>query len=419
MNKEKLLDYLIEQGTIDIGCVEQEMQLKDIEAYIKEHHKDKIFRGNDGRWHTNFRDESRKSGRVSIAYTKREKLIKRLYFLYTGEDPDKKDELTLETLLPEFEQYKRASVEEETIQRMHRDWNRVYSKSKLIKIPLTDLKVTDIDEFLSPLTKQMMVKDYNNTAGILKQMLDYAEKKEYITRNLYKYRNVNRKKLRKPKEKDADSQVFYDDEVAEIERLALADFQDAGRKVYRLAPLAVLFAFQTGVRGGELTGLMHEDIKDGKIYINRVVRRENGTITTTKSECSRRGVVLTSRALQIIDMVNSFKKERNIPLAGFLFSEYDRPLSKRTVESYYTKYCDILNTEHKSCHCARKTYATALFEAGVNIKIIMEQMGHEDAKTTYKSYIHDRTQDEQKKNLLENALDYQCNQSVIKISSVS
>ena len=46
-------------------------------------------------------------------------------------------------------------------------------------------------------------------------------------------------------------------------------------------------------------------------------------------------------------------------------------------------------------------------------------MGHEDAKTTYKSYIHDRTQDEQKKNLLENALDYQCNQSVIKISSVS
>ena len=57
-----------------------------------------------------------------------------------------------------------------------------------------------------------------------------------------------------PKKADKD-QVFSDKEIHTFSSNAWEDFENPGRKVYRLAPLAALFTFYTGLRVGELTGL--------------------------------------------------------------------------------------------------------------------------------------------------------------------
>lgn len=39
-------------------------------------------------------------------------------------------------------------------------------------------------------------------------------------------------------------------------------------------------------------------------------------------------------------------------------------------------------------HTLRHTYATRCFEAGVDVKVVSEQLGHKDVKTTYDIYVH-------------------------------
>lgn len=52
-----------------------------------------------------------------------------------------------------------------------------------------------------------------------------------------------------------------------------------------------------------------------------------------------------------------------------------------------------------SCHNLRHTFATRLCEAGVNIKVIQEIMGHSDITTTLDIYT-DATSDFKKKEML-------------------
>lgn len=47
---------------------------------------------------------------------------------------------------------------------------------------------------------------------------------------------------------------------------------------------------------------------------------------------------------------------------------------------------EVVILPHFSCHILRHTFATRLIEAGVNIKVIQEILGHADIKTTMNIY---------------------------------
>ena len=70
-------------------------------------------------------------------------------------------------------------------------------------------------------------------------------------------------------------------------------------------------------------------------------------------------------------------------------------LPSRIVEEYFAKYCIAIGTPQKSTHCARKTYVSALIDAGININTVKNIVGHEDARTTLGNYTFDRLHAEQ------------------------
>ena len=200
-------------------------------------------------------------------------------------------------------------------------------------------------------------------------------------------------------------QVFTPEEICQFEALAIEDFYEAGRKIYRLAPLAALFAFYTGLRVGELTGLRHEDITETDIYIRRFVRREDHKIMDrTKTRAGIRQVPLPDAGKRILEMVAQFKNTMNPE--GFVFSEYDRPLPSRIVEEYFQRYCERIGTAHKSTHCARKTYVSALIDSNVNINTVRKAVGHADERTTYRSYVFDRSTPAEQRNQFNEALNF-------------
>ena len=232
-------------------------------------------------------------------------------------------------------------------------------------VSLTDLTDLMIENWLlsilhiQPLTKTC----YHNMVGIIKGELEYAARRRLITRSPYETVNLDlHNLLRVPEDKPDEKQVFAPEEVLEFESLALEDFNEAGRKVYRLAPLAALFAFYCGTRVGELTGLMHTDVTDKEIHIRRFVRREDHqVIERAKTKSGIRTIPLTAKGREILSLVDQYKQENGIPRNGFVFSEYDRPLPSRIVEEYFMKYCTKIRTPHKSTHTVLERLTSPLW----------------------------------------------------------
>ncbi len=101
---------------------------------------------------------------------------------------------------------------------------------------------------------------------IIRQMLDYAVELEIVDDNLFRKVKIDSKRMfRKVHKKKDSTQVYAKDEQIRIFQEAWNDFRNSRRLVYRLAPLAVMFQFLTGLRIGELCAVKFEDVENGKL----------------------------------------------------------------------------------------------------------------------------------------------------------
>ena len=64
------------------------------------------------------------------------------------------------------------------------------------------------------------------------------------------------------------------------------------------------------------------------------------------------------------------------------------PIAPRTFEQTLELMCRAAGIRKVGVHALRHTYATRLFEKGVDIKVISELLGHSSTEITYKVYIH-------------------------------
>lgn len=173
----------------------------------------------------------------------------------------------------------------------------------------------------------------------------------------------------------------------------------------KLAPLAIMFQFQTGIRIGELCVVRYEDLSDSEIYINRMYRYEEKEIVEyTKGHNEGRFVTLTAEAKRLIETARAYQQLRGMSDSGYIFSVNEEPLSYYAIQKLYAKYCEEIGTIAKSSHKSRKTYISALIDGGVNINTIRDMVGHADEHTTLRSYCYDRRSKTERAELIEKAL---------------
>ena len=82
------------------------------------------------------------------------------------------------------------------------------------------------------------------------------------------------------------------------------------------------------------------------------------------------------------------------------------PALYSSVRKAYYAYCDKLGIPRKSTHKARKTFISALFDAGFNLNTIRQIAGHVDEKTTLNNYIYDRSPKSERAERMEGALSF-------------
>lgn len=409
ISAEELLSYCIKSGIVNVDDVRNQMTKKLKETILK-HHKHKIWQGKDGRYRTHIDDSTAKSGRRLIVKTREEGLLAYLAEFYgITENSDSKNAITLERLYPDWKSYKEIhTTAKNYIRRIHNDWEKYYADSEIVKKPLTSLTKLQLDEWAHKLIQDnsMTKKQYYNATIIMRQSLDYAVALGIITENPFSAVHIDGKRMfRREKKKPDHTQVFLKNEIPVITSLAWKDFTENKRLKYRLAPLAVLFQFQTGLRLGELVTVRYDDLeRNDSIHIQRMYRYEtHEVIEHTKSEYGDRTVYLTEQAKKYIRIAQEFQQSHGIT-GRYIFSLTDQPLCPRSVERLYNKYCDYMGIIHKSSHKTRKTYISALIDGKVNINTIREMVGHADERTTFNNYCFDRSTEDEKKSLIENAL---------------
>ena len=400
------LQYRKSDGSIDLDGV-REMMVDIERKKILDDHPFSISQGNDGRWRTRIVDETAKTGRRQLAKATREKLEDALIEHYLRTDERLiRIRMTLRELYPKWLKYKALHNAETYIPRIESEWNRFYENSSIVDKPIRELKKLELDEWAHSLIRKhdMTKTQYYNMSLIMRQCLDYAVDLEIIDVNQFRKVNVDgRRMFRKVRKKKDSTQVYSKDEVIILFQKAWNDFEFSTRLVYRLAPLALMFQFFTGVRIGELCALKFTDIENGILSVSRMLQKDTDKVVEHTKSHEDREVLLTDAALELIEVSRAYQEEHG-GKGEYIFSMTEEALSYAETNILLKKYCKRLDILYRSSHKSRKTFISSLIDAGININTIRSYVGHADERTTYGSYCFDRTPDTEKKMLLERAL---------------
>ena len=176
----------------------------------------------------------------------------------------------------------------------------------------------------------------------------------------------------------------------------------------------------TGMRVGEVTGLRWCDIdlENGVIDINHTLvyyyhRHEvelNGcyfNVNTPKTKASNRKIPMIESVKEAFLMEKANQEKTGIKCSAvidgysdFIFvncngkTQHQGTLNKairRIIRDCNDEV--LLNDEnatvllpHFSCHSLRHTFSTRMCEAGINVKVIQDTLGHQDISTTMNIY---------------------------------
>lgn len=411
-NKEELLKFILESGTIDLAYVQEQMAMQKRKEILQGHKYSIWYSESEEAWYTTVPDYTKKTGRKNIKRKKRDDLEKSIVDHYISqEDIDKKEVITLEKLFYKFMKHKMNEVGSSTIKRMKADWERFYvSEKNFIKMPIHTITKIDVDDFFSTVITKHSIKKkaFYNMCGILKQMFEYAVDAELLEKSPYRIK-VNKKKLVTDK-KDSTKEVYKPNEI----ELLMEEMERRLRNnPSNTAPLAVLLDFELGTRKGEILALSPDDIVGDKIHIHRQVVEEFDVsdldnikslgyflVDYTKSTDGDRWLPLTQRAKEIIARVLDINKKYGYSCNGLLFSRKGTLLSPDTIDAQIKRGCEYIGIPVKTMHKIRKTYASTLLHNGVNVSIVKDMLGHADENTTLKHYIFNTEEESETDNIV-------------------
>ena len=155
----------------------------------------------------------------------------------------------------------------------------------------------------------------------------------------------------------------------------------------------------TGLRMGEALALQWSDInwKKSTVSITKnLIRVKNRSgkgkkyklivQEKPKTEKSKRIVPLNKAALAALE---DLKTAPGYKPDGFIIhNKNGGAVLPRTLEETLENMCAAVGIRKVGVHALRHTYATRLFEKGIDIKIISELLGHSSTEITYRIYVH-------------------------------
>lgn len=187
---------------------------------------------------------------------------------------------------------------------------------------------------------------------------------------------------------------FSDDELVLMKSEMARTTDSTGCLVYPYADIYVLM-LNTGCRLGEALALNKKDInlknKTMRITKNVIqVKKDEGGYELViqnepKTYSGNRVISLNEGALGAINRLLKLFPDTEMLAINKNGSRVSPQNAEKTL-SQILKMCGI-DPDGRKCHALRHTFATKLFEQGVDIKIVSSILGHSSVKITYDIYV--------------------------------
>lgn len=377
-------------------------------------HTHEIFQAG-GYWMTYIPDPSRPEKRKRVKRKNKKDLENYLFQYYA------KGSVTFASLYPEFMEYKTALVASTTIKEYVLAYNKFYKGDEITEWNLKTLTTPDLEKWLAGKVKEaggMDTKQYQKMYCVLSELLKYAYRKRYIDDNPLLRVNTKRLGITKFQRKNSASEVFNLDEIPAVLERAEEDLKHYPKNP---APLGIKFAFQTGLRVGELLALKWTDIdiENRILKVQRFERNAPGIsddytkvgkvkhiiVEDTKGTFGSRVVTLTDEAVETLKRLKDFQEQFEISSEWVLARKRDK-LHYEAIYRRIIRYCREAGISERGSHKIRKTFISALRDGGMSFEKIAELVGHKRIATTMASYSYDLKPDAANLEIMNSALSF-------------
>ena len=320
--------------------------------------------------------------------------------------------LTVNDVFDTWRQLKRG-LKDNTFQNYQYMYN-MFVRPNLGKQRVSSLKKSDVKRFYNMLADErcLQASTIDSVHTVLHQVLDMAVDDAYIRVN--PSNNV----LKELKQ----SHIFETEKrrgLTKAEQELLLSFLQRNHTYSHWYPIIAVMV-GSGLRVGEVTGLRWCDIdlEEGIIDVNhtlvyydhRVTDGKKGcyfNINTPKTKAGTRQVPMLDFVREAFIMEREYQEALDIRCtitidgySDFIFvNRYGHTQHQATLNKAIRRIIRDCNDEvllkeeknpvllpHFSCHSLRHTFTTRMCEAGVNVKVIQDALGHADISTTLNIY---------------------------------
>lgn len=263
------------------------------------------------------------------------------------------------------------------------------------RVELEDIDATHIQSFVDFLStpearvsgdKGLSPASVKRYSTVFSSIITEAWKQKFIETN-----PIGKNYIHYPKIVQPQLEAYSDDEVK--------DFMEALQEEDLRTRAMLTLAITTGIRRGELVGLMWDDIDFDKnvITISRSVYKPKGEeqrIKSTKSISSNRTVYIPESCADVLYelKIEQAKDKRNAQGlwedSGFVFTDkYGKNISIYAPTRICSEVQERHGLRHLKLHGLRHTCGSLMVEHGVDPETVKTVLGHESLKTTNR-YLH-------------------------------
>lgn len=306
----------------------------------------------------------------------------------------------------------KRGIKDNTLQNYRYMYENFVQSSRLGKMRVSDVRKSDVKAFYNTLVEErgLQSSTLDSIQAVLYQVFDMAVEDEYLRSNpssnalkeikrVYNLRPTKRKAL-----------------TLEEERIFLDFLQSSPTYQHWYPVFAVMLG--TGMRVSEIAGLRWEDIDLDKeiisvnhtlVYYKHAVNGCYQNIHSPKSAAGNRIIAMQKTVKEAFimerDYQNAMDHHCTVTIDGytnFIFiNRFGATVHQGTLNKAIRRIVNACNNEivdkdpdnelptllpNFSCHTLRHTFTTRLVEAGINLKVIQDTLGHADISTTLNIY---------------------------------